>query len=75
MVHFQMVAAESFSQERKMMMAALEMVAYCILVIGYGAICYMCGKGDLLNLILLMLLQKAKEIEEAMKDEDAEDGK
>ena len=53
-------------------MAAVEMLAYIVLVVGYGALCYMAGKGDLLNLIPLMLLEKAKEIEERLKKEDGE---
>lgn len=52
-----------------------EIVTYCVLVLGYGAICYIAGKGDILNLIPLMLLEKAKEIEENLKQEDPEDGK
>lgn len=43
-------------------MTEFEMVAYIILVLCYGGICYTAGKGDLLNLIPEMLLEKAKEI-------------
>ena len=55
-------------------MEAVEMIAYIVLVVGYGAICYIAGKGDVLNLIPLMLLEKAKELKERLK-EDTEDGK
>lgn len=55
-------------------MTEFELIAYCILVLGYGAICYIAGKGDILNLLPLMLLEKAKEIEENLKEEEDEDG-
>lgn len=51
-------------------MTAVEMLAYIVLVVGYGALCYIAGKGDLLNLIPLMLLEKAKDIEERLKKDD-----
>ena len=40
-----------------------------MLVIGYGTICYLAGKGDLLNLIPLMLQEKLKELEEKLKED------
>lgn len=43
-----------------------------ILIVGYGAICYMCGKGDLLNVVALTLQDKAKELEENLKGDDKE---
>ena len=49
-----------------------ELLLYIILLLGYGGLCYLCGKGDLLNLIPLMLQEKAKEIEERMKEEGEE---
>ena len=55
-------------------MAELETIAYCILILAYGAVCYMAGKGDLLNLIPKMLLQIAKDIEESLAQEEQEDG-
>lgn len=55
-------------------MGVFETIAYCILILVYGAVCYMAGKGDLLNLIPKMLLQKAKEIEESLTQEGHEDG-
>lgn len=55
-------------------MSEFETIAYCILILAYGAVCYMSGKGDLLNLIPKMLLQKAKEIEESLTQEEQEDG-
>ena len=54
-------------------MTAFEVVTYCVLIIGYGAMCYMAGKGDLLNLIPQMLLEKAKEIEDRLNEVN-EDG-
>lgn len=50
------------------MMFGFELLLYCVLVVGYGAMCYLAGKGDLMNLIPQILLQKAKEIEEQLKD-------
>ena len=47
-----------------MEMYAVELLGYIILVVCYGAICYMCGKGDLLNLISDMLQSKANEIKD-----------
>lgn len=32
-----------------------EIVAAAMLIFAYGATCYLCGKGDLLNLVPLML--------------------
>ena len=45
-------------------MSNIEILLIPILIVGYGAICYVCGKGDLLNVIALMLQDKAKELEE-----------
>lgn len=53
-------------------MNEIETLLEPILIVGYGAICYMCGKGDLLNVIALMLQDKAKELEENLKGDDKE---
>lgn len=45
----------------------IETLLTAILIVGYGAMCYMCGKGNLLNVIALMLQDKAKELEENLK--------
>lgn len=56
-------------------MEVFETIVYCILILSYGVVCYMAGKGDLLNLIPKILLEKAKEIEESLAQEGQEDGK
>ena len=55
-------------------MVAVEILAYIVLVVGYGALCYIAGKGDFLNLIPLMLLEKAKELKEKTDGERKADG-
>ena len=52
----------------------IEVLFAPVLILVYGAICYICGKGDLLNVISLMLQDKAKELEERLKDTTEEDG-
>ena len=41
-----------------------------ILILAYGVVCYFCGKGDWLNVIAIMLQEKAKEFEEKLKYND-----
>lgn len=48
----------------------IEILLTPILIVGYGAICYVCGKGDLLNVVALILQDKAKELEENLKGDD-----
>lgn len=50
------------------MMSETEVLWQIVLTIGFGFLAYIAGKGDLLNLIPLMLQEKAKEIEEALKE-------
>ena len=52
----------------------VEVILYIVSILAYGVGCYVAGKGDLLNLIPLMLLQKAKDIEDQLKKEELEDG-
>ena len=51
-------------------MSENEALITAVLIVGYSAICYMCGKGDLLNVISLALQDKARELEEKLKDND-----
>lgn len=51
-------------------MTEFETIVCCILIPAFGAICYMAGKGDLLNLIPKMLLERSKEIDELQKAEE-----
>ena len=45
-----------------------------ILILAYGVVCYFCGKGDWLNVIAIMLQDKAKELEERLKETTEEVG-
>ena len=51
-------------------MGEFETVLMCFLVPCFAAVFYVSGKGDLLNLIVLMLQEKQKEIEERLSGED-----
>ena len=51
-------------------MSTFELAIMPFLAIVYGVVCYICGKGDLLNVIALMLQDKAKELEQKLKDND-----
>lgn len=44
-------------------------VGTAMLVLSYGVICYLAGKGDLLNVVVLMLQDKVKELEDKNKGE------
>ena len=52
----------------------IEILLVPILILAYGVVCYICGKGDLLNVIALMLQEKAKDLEERLKETTEEDG-
>ncbi len=52
----------------------IEILIVPILILAYGVICYICGKGDLFNVLALALQDKAKELEERLKDTTEEDG-
>ena len=53
-------------------MTEFETLLMCFLIPCFAAVFYVSGKGDILNLIVLMLQEKQKEIEEILK-EDGED--
>ena len=52
----------------------IEILLVPVLIIVYGVVCYICGKGDLLNVISLMLQDRAKDLEERLKETTEEDG-
>ena len=52
-------------------MSEFETLIMCLLIPLYGVLFYTVGKADLLNLVVLMIKEKTKEIEERM----SEDGK
>lgn len=51
----------------------IELLLIFILILAYGVVFYICGKGDLFNVIALMLQDKAKELEERLKDTTEEE--
>lgn len=51
-------------------MFEFETVIMCFLIPMLCTLCYVAGKGDLLNVIVLMLQEKTKELEERLKDGD-----
>ena len=53
-------------------MTELDVFLTVVSVLAFGCTAYLAGKGDLLNLIPLMLLEKAKEIEDRLKDGESE---
>lgn len=53
-------------------MSEIDTIFICIVILAYGVVCYLMGKGDLLNLIPKMLLAKAKEYEEELKESEEE---
>ena len=53
-------------------MTEFETVGMCILVVVYGFVFYMAGKGKLLDLVVLMIQEKTKEFQERFKDHDKE---
>lgn len=54
-------------------MNELEQVLYCIAVVAYGVLCYAVGKGDLLNLVALMLQEKTRELEKRLEGDNGEE--
>ena len=56
-------------------MTEVETVGMCILVVVYGFVFYMAGKAKLLDLVVLMIQCKTKELQERLKvHDDDEDG-
>ena len=53
-------------------MTDFEQIICAMLIVVYGVVFYLAGKGDLLTLIPKMLLDKAKELEEKMKEDERE---
>lgn len=43
-----------------------------VCIFAFGCTAYLAGKGDLMSLIPLMLREKAKEIEDRLKDGESE---
>lgn len=53
-------------------MTEFESMLMCFLVVCFAAVFYISGKGDLLNLVVLMLKEKQAEIEERLNEKDRE---
>ena len=53
-------------------MTELETVGMCILIIVYGCVFYMAGRANLLDLVVLMIQNKTKELQEKLKGHDDE---
>ena len=53
-------------------MTEFETIGMCILVVVYGFVFYMAGKANLLDLGVLMIQDKTKELQERLKDHDKE---
>ena len=53
-------------------MTELETVGMCILIIVYGCVFYMAGRANLLDLIMLIIQDKTKKLQDRLKDHDKE---
>ena len=53
-------------------MTELETIGMCILIIVYGCVFYMAGKANLLDLVVAMIQNATKKLEEKLKDNDEE---
>ena len=53
-------------------MTELENVVICILIIVYGCVFYMAGRANLLDLVVAMIQNATKELEEKLKEDDEE---
>ena len=53
-------------------MTELETVGMCILIIVYGCVFYMAGRANLLGLVMLIIQDKTKKLQERLKDYDKE---
>ena len=53
-------------------MTEFETIGMCILIVVYGCVFYMAGRSNLLDLVMLMIQDKTKELQERLKDYDKE---
>ena len=53
-------------------MTEFEIIGMCILVVVYGCVFYMAGRANLLDLVVLMIQEKTKELQEQLKGYDKE---
>lgn len=53
-------------------MTELKNVVMCILIIVYCCVFYMAGRANLLDLVVAMIQNAAKDLEEKLKEDDEE---
>ena len=53
-------------------MTELETIGMCILIIVYGFVFYVAGKANLLDLVVAMIQNATKELQERLKEDDEE---
>ena len=53
-------------------MTEFETIGMCILVVVYGFVFYVAGRANLLDLVMLMIQDKTKELQERLKGHDKE---
>ena len=53
-------------------MTELETVGMCILIVVYGCVFYMAGRANLLDLVVSMIQNATKELQEKLKEDDEE---
>ena len=53
-------------------MTEFENIGMCILIIIYGFVFYMAGRANLIDLVMLMIQDKIKELQDRIKDHDKE---
>ena len=53
-------------------MTEFETIGMCILIVVYGCVFYMAGRANLLDLVVLMIQDKTKELQKRLKDYDKE---
>lgn len=53
-------------------MTEIETIGMCILIIVYGCVFYMAGIANLLDLVVAMIQNATKELQERLKEDDEE---
>lgn len=53
-------------------MTAFETVGTCILIVAYGFVFYMAGRANLIDLVVAMIQNAIKELEELLEEDDEE---
>lgn len=53
-------------------MTEFETVGTCILIVAYGFVFYMAGRANLLDLVVKIIENATKELEERLKDDNEE---